>query len=286
MKRQPYLKVIKEYSLICLGIVMFVIGWTAFIIPSNISGGGVSGISTVVFQLTGIPVAFSYLGINLFLLVLGVNQLGRSYGLKVLFGVALSSLLFWAAQRAITEPVVSDLFMAAIIGGAIAGAGVGIILAQGGSLGGTDIISSIVAAKRHIAQGRLLLYMDMVIIGATYFISYKLESIMYASVVMFAMTYMVDQVLTGRNASIQMFIFSKNHERIALRIQKEVNRGMTILDAHGWYSKEQKKVIMIIMRRSEYVQVLSIAKKEDPNAFISIGSVMGVFGEGFEKIKA
>ncbi|BDD07895.1 membrane protein [Fulvitalea axinellae] len=279
------LRIVREYSIITVGIMLFVLGWGAFVIPSNISGGGVSGISILVYQVTGIPVSYTYLLANVALLAVGIRHVGKAYGLKIVYGVLLGSIMFWLVQQFITEPVVDERFMAAIIGGVISGIGAAMVLAQGGSLGGTDILATIIMKYRNASPGKLLLYMDMVIIGASFFVFRSPTAIVYASVVMVSMTYVVDSVLTGRNASVQLFIFSNNFEPIAKRIEKEVDRGLTILDGTGWYSQEKKKIIMVIVRKSEYSRVLSIAKHEDPDAFVSVANVVGVYGQGFDQIK-
>ncbi|BDD02658.1 membrane protein [Aureibacter tunicatorum] len=279
------MKILKSYGLITLGVFIYTLGWAAFIIPSKISGGGVSGAATLVYQSTGVPVWITYMLVNIVLLLFGIRALGKQYGVKIVYGASVTTFFFSLLQANISEPVVHEAFMAAVIGGVMSGIGVGLILMEGGSLGGTDIIASIIVKYKNYSPGKILLILDMSVILASYFVFHSVEAIVYAGVVMGVMSYVIDLMLTGRNASVQIFIFSEKHETIAKRICDETMRGVTILDGKGWYSKEEKKIIMLMVRKKEYTQILRIAKNEDSEAFISVASVMGVYGRGFDAIK-
>lgn len=274
------------YVNITFGLFIFSLGWTAFLIPSNITGGGITGVGTVIYFTTGIPVALSFLVINALLLVAAFKMLGFGYGIKTIFGVVvLSGFLAWL-QTVINEPVVKEPFMACVIGGIMSGIGTGMVFSGGGSTGGTDIIASIYNKFRHTSPGKVILFCDVIIIGSTYFVFKSIETIVYGLTAMIIASFTIDLVISGVKQSVQFMIFSKKYEEIADQINKDVHRGVTIMDAMGWYSKEERKIVMVVVRKPESLEVFRIVKEIDPTAFISQGSVMGVFGEGFESIKA
>lgn len=274
------------YVNITFGLFIFSLGWTAFLIPSNITGGGITGVGTVIYFTTGIPVALSFLVINALLLIAAFKMLGFGYGVKTIFGVVvLSGFLAWL-QTVIHEPVVKEPFMACVIGGIMSGIGTGMVFSGGGSTGGTDIIASIYNKFRHTSPGKVILFCDVIIIGSTYFVFKSIETIVYGLTAMIIASFTIDLVISGVKQSVQFMIFSKKYEEIADQINKDVHRGVTIMDAMGWYSKEERKIVMVVVRKPESLEVFRIVKEIDPTAFISQGSVMGVFGEGFESIKA
>ncbi len=284
-ERTPIWNSIKSYAIITLGLFVNALAWTAFIIPSEIVGGGVTGLSTLIFYATGFPVGVTFFLINIVLIILGIKSLGLSFGIRTMYGVAVLSLFLGFLQQYITEPVVDDRFMSAIIGGIMGGASVGLVFSQGGSTGGTDIIAMIINKYRNISPGKLILYMDVIIISSSYFLFQSLEVLVYGFVVMSVASYAIDMVLMGHRQSVQMFIFSKKHDIIAEQIANDINRGVTLLNGKGWYSKEESNIIMVVVRRYESNQIFRTIKQVDPDAFISITNVMGVFGKGFDPIK-
>ena len=278
---------IKSYIVITIGLVIFVFGWTAFIIPCEIAGGGISGLSSVIYYATGFPVSYSYALINLVLLAIGFAVLGKGFGVKTLYGIAVSSVLFQFLPEIVNwaTDIQSDL-MNAVIGATLSGFGIGFVIQQGGSAGGTDIIAIIISKFRNISMGRVFLYCDLIIIGSVYFLPGKtLENVMYGFVEIAVFAYVIDMVISGEKRSVQVMIFSQHYDEIADRINAELKRGVTALNAMGWYSKEENKVLMIVIRKSEINQVYRIIKETDPRAFMSVLNVSGVFGEGFETIK-
>ncbi len=271
-----------------IGLVIFVFGWTAFIIPCEIAGGGVSGLSSVIYYATGFPVSYSYFLINLVLLVIGFMILGSGFGVKTLYGIGVSSLLFQFLPQIVhwTTDINSDL-MNTVIGATLSGFGIGFVIQQGGSTGGTDIIALIVSKFRNVSMGRVFLYCDVVIISSVYFLPGKtLENVMYGFVEMAVFAYVIDMVLSGEKRSVQILIFSQRYAEIADRINTELQRGVTALNSVGWYTKEENKVLIIVIRKSEANKIYRIIKETDPHAFMSVSNVTGVFGEGFETIKA
>lgn len=281
-KLGPFLK---TYSIMTLGLLMTAIGWQAFLIPAQITGGGISGLGALIYYATGFPMGISYLIANVFLILLSIKVLGLRFGVQTIFGVVGLSILFYVFEFVFTEPIIKEAFMATVIGAAIAGTGIGIVFSQGGSTGGTDIIAMMIHKYKNISLGRLILYMDVVIISSSYLLFQSVEKLVYGYVEMVITTYVIDLVLEGANQSYQFFIFSKKYEDIAARVSDEVGRGITLFEGQGWHSKQKTKVLMILVRRYESTHVLKIIKETDPTAFISISNVGSVYGEGFDRMK-
>ena len=276
----------KSYSIITLGLFINALGWTAFLIPAKITGGGITGIATVIFYATEIPVWIPYLIINSFLILISIKILGKSFGIKTMYATAALTLFFSILQGVITEPIVTENFMSSVIGGIMAGAGIGIVFSQGGSTGGTDIIAMIINKYRNISPGKVILYADVIIISSSFLIFKSIEKIVYGYVTMAVTAYAIDLILTGAKRTVQLFIFSKKYELIAEKIALDMNRGITLIDGTGWYTKEDSKILMVLVKKQESNNLLKIIKGIDPDAFISVNSVMGVYGKGFDRIKA
>jgi uncharacterized membrane-anchored protein YitT (DUF2179 family) len=276
---------IRSHVIIAFGLFLYVIAWCAFLIPNEIVGGGVSGIGSLIFFATKVPVGVSILAINSVLLAGAIKLLGMKFAIRTIYGVAVLSTLFTIFQPLITKPVIDDLFMATVLGGLLAGAGIGIVFWQGGSSGGTDIIVMAINKYKNISPGKLVMFTDVLIIASSYLILHSVERIVYGVVTLALTSYAIDFVLSGSRQSYQVFIFSKRYESIATRISSDLRRGVTLLDGQGWYSKERTQILMIVLRKSETADLMRIVKQEDPQAFISMGSVMGVYGQGFDRIK-
>jgi uncharacterized membrane-anchored protein YitT (DUF2179 family) len=292
MKLKTILKATRTYSIIVFGLFLYALSWTAFLLPHKITGGGVSGIGALVFYATGFPLGYTYFIINIGLILIAIKMLGANFGIKTVFGVVAGSILLSVLQSIITLPVVEDKFMSAIIGGILAGVGLGIIFTQGGSTGGTDIIAMIINKYRNISPGRVILMCDVFIIGSSFLVLTELtpvkriETIVYGYVAMAITAYAIDAVLSGNRQSVQMFIFSRKYAEIADRITSQLNRGVTVIDGQGWYTKENQKVVITLVRKHESSDIYKIIKEIDSEAFISVANVMGVYGQGFERIRS
>jgi len=275
----------KAYLIITLGLILNALGWVLFLIPADITGGGVSGIAAIIYFATGFPMGVSYLAINIILILIAIRLLGASFGVKTIYSVVVLSVLFSLLQGILKNPIVNDDFMATVIGGFMAGAGVGIVFTQGGSTGGTDIIAMIVNRYRNMSPGRVILLCDIVIISSSFLVFRSIEKVVFGFVVMAVTAYTIDIVISGARQSYQLFIFSKHYEQIAERIATEVHRGVTIVNGQGWYTKEDQKVLLVLVRKHEVNDVFKIIRQIDPKAFMSLAEVMGVYGEGFDRIR-
>ena len=280
------LKNLKAYSIITIGLFINAIGWTAFLIPAEITGGGITGVATLIFYATNIPVWIPYLIINGILIIVSMKILGKNFGIKTIYSTVVLTLFFSFLQGVIIEPIVNENFMSAVVGGILAGVGVGIVFSQGGSTGGTDIIAMVINKYRNISPGKIILYADVIIITSSFLIFRSIEKIVYGYVTMSVTAYAIDLILTGAKRTVQLFIFSKKHEEIAERVAIDINRGITLIDSTGWYSKQNSKILMILVKKQESNNLLRIIKDIDSDAFISVNTVMGVYGRGFDRIKA
>ncbi len=279
---------IREYFFIAFGLFLYAAAWKAFLLPHQIVGGGVTGIGALVFYASGLPISITYFAINAVLLLIAIRTVGLKFSIRTIYGVGVMTLFFSVIPEAALGTFVGkeDNFMACIIGGLLSGVGIGIVFLNNGSSGGTDIIAKVVNKYRNITLGRILLYCDVLIISSSYFLEIgSIERIVYGLTQLTVSTVAVDMVINGVRQSVQFFIFSKEYEQIANRINLEVHRGVTILDGMGWYSKQPVKVVTVVARKNESIKIFRIVKEIDPNAFISQSSVIGVYGEGFDMIK-
>lgn len=276
---------ISDYLIISFGMTLYVLSWSIFLIPAEITGGGISGLSVVVFYSSKIPVAITYFIINVFLVLIAIKVLGANFGIKTIFSMVIATILFWVTPGMIKEPLVDDTFLSAVLGAMMGGIGIGIVFTRGGSTGGTDIIAMIINKYRNISPGRVIMYCDVIIIASSYLVFRSPAKLVYGYVTMWVVSYTIDAFLSGSNASAQIFIFSKKFNEIADFINQYAGRGVTIMDGTGWYTKEEVKIVMTVVRKRETSLIFRKLKEIDPDAFISMASVMGVYGKGFENIK-
>ena len=283
--KPKYAGAIKDYAIITFGLLLFVLGWLLFLIPAEITGGGVSGIAAVVFFATKIPVSITFLIINAILVLIAIKILGASFGVKTIYSIAVLTVFFAVFQNVLKEPLVNDTFLSAVLGGMAGGIGLGVVFSRGGSTGGTDIFAMIIMKYRNVSPGKIIMLCDVVIIASSYFVFQSPAKLVYGYVSMWVVSYSLDSFLSGSNRSAQMFIISKKYEEIADYINLEAIRGVTILNGTGWYTKEESKIVMSVVRKRETSAIFRKIKEIDPEAFITMGSVMGVYGQGFEQLK-
>lgn len=289
--------VLKEYILITLGLLCYTAAWDIFIIPHGMVGGGVSGIGALIYYAVGFPVSYSYFIINIVLLLIALKILGKGFGFKTVFAIVMASVFFKILPEVIPEAFIQEIaisngkLLSAIFGGALSGVGIALTFSQGGSTGGTDIVALMITKYRNVSPGKIILYIDIVIIASSVLLpndlsmGMKFANVIYGYMVTALCSSTLDILLSGMKQSIQMFIFSKNYATIADRITTEMRRGVTVLDGQGWFSKQTGKVLLVIARKSEMNLIYKIIKEEDKDAFMSEGSVRGVYGQGFDRIK-
>ena len=287
LSRQVLLRETRDYLMIALGMILYGIGWTVFLLPNDITTGGVPGIASIVFWATGFPVQYTYFLINAVLLMLALKILGFKFSIKTIFAVfTLTFFLSLIQELTAGMHLLQDQpFMACVLGASFCGSGIGIAFSSNGSTGGTDIIAAIVNKYKDVSLGRMIMICDVFIISSCYFIFHDWRRVIFGFVTLFIIGVVLDWIINSARQSVQFFIFSKKYDEIADRIIKDADRGVTVLDGTGWYSKANVKVLVVLAKKRQSLDIFRLVKRIDPNAFISQSSVIGVYGEGFEKLK-
>ena len=313
---------IQEWALVTLGILIYVTGWSIFLMPNNLVGGGVSGIASMVQYATDgtIQMGYTYFALNAILIVAAVVVIGMGFGAKTIYAIILASFGLRFLPGLIPPEIIQTLalqngkLMSTLCGGLMAGIGIGMSISNGGSTGGTDIIALIWTKYRNVSPGKVILYLDFIIILSSLLIpsfvsdidpetgkqllgadgkplthlmpfSEKVTTVIYGLILVTVNSNVIDKYLSGSQQSVQLFILSKKYKEIADSITHDLHRGVTVLDGKGWYTKEPAEVLMVITRKTDVNLFLRQIKAIDPSAFLSVSSVNGVYGRGFEAIK-
>ena len=284
---------LKDYVAITLGIMCYALGWAAFMLPYQISTGGVTGISALIYYLTGIEIQVSYFVINAIFMVFALKILGLKFCIKTLYAIPALTFFLWLFQVLLRDdagnlPLLlgpGQEFMALVIGAGMLGFGIGFVFIYNGSTGGTDILAWIINKYKDVSLGRLIMYGDIIIISSCYFVFHDWKRVLFGFCVLFIMSVVIDYVVNSNRQSVQFLIFSRKHEEIAESITKELRRGVTLLDGTGWYSKQSTKVVFVLAKKSQSNEIFRLVRDIDENAFISQSNVVGVYGQGFDKLK-
>ncbi len=287
MKSSKVLKTLLDYFLMIVGSVIFCMAWTSFLIPNGLASGGLTGMCTIIQYGTGLPVGISYPVLNVLLLVLGFLVLGKAFGIKTIFVIAVTSVLFDILPNfPQLEVMMEEKLLVALVGASMEAVGIGLIMLRGGSTGGTDIIAMMVNKFWPVSTGRVYLITDFIIICSMLFVPDKgIVDLIYAYVVCIGFSLGIDFVLLGNKSTVQILVFSQKYKDIADYIITYQARGVTALQSVGWYSQKESKVLLIVARKTEMNGILNEIRNIDKRAFISVSSAMSVFGEGFEEVK-
>ena len=284
--KQSLLRETRDYVMIALGLILYGIGWTVFLLPNDITTGGVPGIASIVYFATGFPVQYTYFSINLVLLLLSIRILGWKFSIKTVFAVFTLTFFLSVIQK-LAEGVVllhDQPFMACVIGASLCGGGIGIAFSSNGSTGGTDIIAAIINKYRDITLGRVMLICDLIIISSSYFVLKDWEKVVYGYVTLYICSFVLDQVVNSARQSVQFFIISEKYDEIARHINVYPHRGATVINASGFYSGKEQKMLFVLAKKRESTIIFRLIKDIDPNAFVSQSAVIGVNVEGFYRI--
>lgn len=283
---------VKDYFFIFLGCLMYCIGFCLFLLPYKFIPGGCTGISALIYYGTGIPTQYSYFIINAILLLIGLKVLGFKYFTKTIYAVVLITILLEIIQGILIQPdgtlprVANDEeFMAAVLGGTIEGTGLALVFLNNGSTGGTDIIASIVNKYKNFSMGRILMWLDFAIVTSGFLVLQDWHKVVIGYCILLISMVMLDYTMTSATQSVQFTIISEKYEQIAEAINKEVRRGVTELHGEGWYSKQERRVLIVMARRRESTRIFRLIKHIDNQAFVTMTKVVGVYGEGFDRIK-
>ena len=288
MKSNKTLTVLWDYFLMTVGSVIFCMAWTSFLIPNGLASGGMTGLCTIIQYGTGIPIGWTYPILNILLLVLGFLSLGKGFGFKTIYVLALTSVLFEVLPMFPVLEVTDfpDKLLVAIVGATMESIGIGLVILRGGSTGGTDILAMIINKYWPVSVGKVYLYTDIFIITLLLIVPDKgIVDMIYAYVVMLGFSFGIDFVLLGNKSSVQILVFSSKYAEIGNHIINNVGRGVTALQSVGWYSQAESKVLLVVTRKYEMNEVINAIKEIDDRAFISVSTAKSVYGEGFEEIK-
>ena len=291
----------KDYLCIALGLLIYTIAFTVFLMPYQIVAGGVTGFSAIIYYATGFHLENTYIIINGLLLIVALKILGVKFLMKTIFAIFTLYFLLKFAQDIIPKQEnglpfklmgEGQDFMSMIIGCVLTGIALATVFMNNGSTGGTDIIAAAVN-KFHpnVSLGNVLITVDFCIIGSCMFFPQfgtyleRAHKVMFGFCVMAMENYTLDYVMNARRQSVQFMIFSQKWQEIANAIGMEMNHGVTILDGHGWYTGSKMKVLCILAKKNESVNIFRLIKMIDPQAFVSQSSVIGVYGEGFDEMR-
>jgi len=305
-------RVVFEYIAIILGIAPMALMVNWVLLPHAFVGGGLTGICSAIYYVTNglfpsvfpeyggaIPVWLTTFVINAILLLIAGLTVGWRFCIRTMVGVA--AITFWYRVIPILpEPIIADPWLGAIIGGFVFGLSLGCVLTADGSSGGTDIVAMIVNHYHNISLGNIMLLCDILIIASAFFLPLpesmlkeggnptylQIKRVLYGVAMTISYTVAVDWLMARVHQSVHFLIYSSKYEELASAINTTVNRGVTVLDGTGWYSKKPVKVISVLVRKPESSLVLSLVNDIDPEALVSYADVKGVFGSGFDKIKA
>ncbi len=285
LTKKTVLQNAKDYFFIVVGLAIFAFGWSAFLIPSELIGGGVAGIASLIYFGTEFPVGVSTLAINLVLVAMAYKVLGTKFTINTIACSFILSAFFSVFQPIFVEPIVNDLFLCSLMGSVLAGIGVGIVLNYGGNTGGLDIIVLLISHYRNVAYGKTTLMMNIVIVASSYLLIGSVEILVYCYVAQIAYMMTSDKVIDSYKQTFQILIFSKKNDAIADRINVDLKRGATLLKAYGSYTKVDNDVLLVIAHREDRLKIVRIIKEVDEKAFLTINKTSGVFGENFDKLR-
>ena len=290
----------KDYIFITLGLILYSFGFTFFLMPYEIVTGGVAGISAIIYYASGFPNSYTYFLVNAGLLIIGLKILGWKFLVKTIYAILMLTMLLEFMRQAMPLDEAGHFvkilgegqdFMSLVIGCVMTGSALGIVFLNNGSTGGTDIIAASVNKFHNVSLGTVLTFVDFIIIGSCFFVPQFGTPLQRTTMVVFGFctmvieNFMLDYIMERRRQSVQFFIFSSKWQEIANALGTKTDHGVTILDGHGWYTGQQRKVICLLARKNESTYIFRLIKMIDPNAFVSQSSVIGVYGEGFDQIK-
>ena len=293
VQKSGFLISVKEYIIMTIGMCIYSFGWIGCVLPAKSTSGAASGLAIVISKALEntigweIKIGTIVLCINVVLLIIAGLTLGWKFGIKTIYCIfALSmSMNIWQDILPADDFLHIDRFLSMIIGGVITGFGVAITLMQGGSAGGTDIVAMIINKFRSISYGRIIFILDLLIIASSLTVGFSIDAAIYGYIMTLVFGYTVDMILAGNKQSSQVFIISPKYEEITRALNLGLGRGVTLIEGEGGYTHNKTKMGMVVCSNRETPTVMKYVKEIDPNAFMTVASVMGVYGQGFQPIK-
>jgi uncharacterized membrane-anchored protein YitT (DUF2179 family) len=298
-KKRRLMMEMRDYIIIIIGMAIYAVGFTVFILPHHIVIGGMAGFSSLIFYATAqkVPIAVIMYGTNILLLLCGFKFLGRGFVIKTIFGSTVLSLIIGSMEHYFTShpPLITDITMSVIMGAMLCGLGIGIYYSHHGTAGGTDIVAAIMAKVSNVSVGRVMMVVDMSIVAASFLLPFdgdlearvqvRTQVIIYGWLSIFLYSYITDKFLQDSIQTIQFIIISDKWEEIGRRITTETGRGVTVWDAEGFWTREHRKVMLVWGRKINAYPIMTIAKEVDPDAYVTHSYVKSVYGNGFDTLK-
>ena len=296
MESKKFFRIVRDYLVLSIASFLFAIAWECFMIPNGMSAGGMMGLSTVIQYATGglIPAQYTYFAINAVLIIVAVLAMGIGFGFKTIYSILFSTFAMqlvsgWTFLHCIPGEFffVKETLLIPVIAGVFEALGIGLIIRYGGSTGGTDIIALMIHKYWPVSLSSVFLLSDIIVCSLLLLLPEKIFSDMcYGLVEVFVFSMVIDPVVGGKRSSYQLMVFSEKYAEIADYINKVMDRGVTVLNAQGWYTKKERNVLLILIGQKEFPRLSGIIKDIDPRAFMSVSPTNNVYGEGFEEIKA
>ena len=293
LKKGRIWEFLKDFLAVNLGIAIYALGWAVFLLPYHITTGGLTGMFAIIYYLTKFPMSAAIFIANGILLLISIKPLGWKFVGKTSYAVfALSSFLEIGRQMMTNDD--GSLMqilgpgqdsMACVLGAILNGIGIGMVFLAGGSSGGWDIIAALVNKKHNVSFGRILLYLDFVVIASCWPIFHDWRMVVFGYVTLAIYTYVIDMLINSSRQDVQFIIFTRKHREICDRIISETVHSATVLDGEGYYTHEDVKVVFVIAHKRESLTLLRMIREIDPAAFISQSRAEGVYGNGFNVIK-
>lgn len=282
------LRLLCDYGIITIAMLLGVVGLNLFLLPNEITTGGIIGVASIVYWGTGIPVQETFFVINALLLVVALKVLGWHFCAKTIYGVVVFTFASTVLQNIMPHNLhllADQKFMACMVGGVFLGTSIGLGLSSGGSTGGSDVIASMVHKYRDVSLGHIILFCDLTIITSSYVVLRDWEKVLYGYVLLFVISFVVDHLVNSLRQSVHFFIISDKYQEIGEAINQIADRGCSMLNGSGFYTKKDIKVIFCIAKKSESNFIFELIDEIDPNAFVAQSAVVGVYGQGFDHVK-
>lgn len=279
---------LRDYGIITIAMLLGVFGLNLFLLPNEITTGGIIGVASIVYWGTGIPVQETFFVINAVLLLVALKVLSWHFCAKTVYGVVVFTVASAVLQRVMPPDLhllADQKFMACMVGAVFLGTSVGLGLSAGGSTGGSDVIAAMVHKYRDVSLGHIILFCDLTIITSSYVVLRDWEKVLYGYVLLFVISFVVDHIVNSLRQSVQFFIISDKYQEIGEAINEIADRGCTMLNGNGFFTKKDKKVIFCIAKKSESNFIFELIDEIDPNAFVAQSAVVGVYGQGFDHVK-
>ena len=287
---------VRNYALIVLGMAIYAIGFTVFLLPHQIVIGGMAGFSTLVFYASRelLPIAAVMYGTNLLLLACGYRYLGHRFVIRTVFGATVLSLFIGMLEGYFVShpPLVKDVTMSVLMGATLCGIGIGVYYSHHGTAGGTDIVAAIMSKVSNVSVGQVMMVVDMTIVACSFFLPFdgdmetrvqmRTESIIYGWMSIFLYSYITDLFLKADIQTVQFIIISDRWEEIGRRITTETGRGVTTWRGEGFWTHNERTVMLVWCRRVNCIPIMDIVRQVDPDAYITHSYVRSVYGNGFD----